>query len=57
MGVGDIVSQQVVEKAGLKNHNAIRTVRQASFGLIIGVRASSYLVLFCVFAGLGFERG
>ncbi|XP_071804368.1 mitochondrial inner membrane protein Mpv17-like isoform X1 [Asterias amurensis] len=36
MGVGDIVSQQVVEKAGLKNHNVIRTVRQASFGLIIG---------------------
>ncbi|XP_038051871.1 protein Mpv17-like isoform X2 [Patiria miniata] len=36
MGLGDIICQQAIEKAGLKKHNVVRTVRQASFGLFIG---------------------
>ena len=53
MGVGDVISQQMVEKTGLRNHNVIRTLRQASFGLIIGVciiyglqRFSAYAMLY-----------
>ncbi|XP_022088869.1 protein Mpv17-like isoform X3 [Acanthaster planci] len=36
MGLGDAICQQAIEKAGLKKHDVIRTVRQASFGLVIG---------------------
>ncbi|XP_039604944.1 protein Mpv17 isoform X1 [Polypterus senegalus] len=51
VGVGDVISQQVVEKKGLRNHNVKRTVKMMSIGFffvgpVIGgwYKALDYLV-------------
>lgn len=36
MSLGDIVSQQLIEKKGLENHDIYRTLRMTLYGATIG---------------------
>lgn len=46
MGIGDVISQQAVEKKGFQNHDFTRTFRMGCIGLCIGpVLRSWYLTL------------
>ncbi|XP_029452189.1 protein Mpv17 isoform X2 [Rhinatrema bivittatum] len=33
MGIGDVISQQLIEQKGLKNHNTVRTMKMIGTGL------------------------
>lgn len=46
MGVGDVISQQLIERRGLANHNVRRTAKMMSIGFFFVV--STLLMTFAV---------